>query len=149
MRLTSAQCWTGFTVASGSRPSMLQGGKGGAETQQFLVLLWSILCNGAASVLLTHVFLFSPSAGSLHELVLLRGARAGKRTLSPLFCGYHGYSRGWSAGKRFSRCLYQVRGFLLVSPSSQPFSRASPNLPEWKEANRKRVSLRSVSYFAC
>lgn len=36
-----------------------------------------------------------------------------------------------------------------VSPSSQPFSRASPNLPEWKEANRKRVSLRSVSYFAC
>lgn len=53
--------------------------------RSFLWLLWSLLCNGAASVLLTRVFLFSPSAGSLHELVLLRGAQAGKRSLSPLF----------------------------------------------------------------
>ena len=50
----------------------------------FLWLLWSLLCNGAASILLTCVFLFSPSVGSLHELVWLRGAPARKRTLSPL-----------------------------------------------------------------
>lgn len=57
------------------------------ETQEhssFLGLLWSLLCNGAASILLTPVFLFSPSVGSLHELFWLRGAQAGKRTLSPL-----------------------------------------------------------------
>ena len=36
------------------------------ETQEhssFLGLLWSLLCNGAASILLTRVFLFSPSVG--------------------------------------------------------------------------------------
>ena len=102
---------------------------------------------------LTLVFPFSPSAGSLQELVWLHGAWPGKGPLPPppvllwlpwlrlmLAFGGSGSPGGWT----------RSQGFLLVSrlllAISQGFSEPPPKR---KEANRRRVNLGSVSYFAC
>jgi len=127
----SVQCWTGFVVASDSLPSMLQGGKGDTETQQFLVaalepfVQWSgkhpaHLCFSVLTLSRVPARIgLAPWGLSWEEdpvptvpMVTMVTAEAGVLgSDSPGLCT-------------------RSQGFLLVSPHSRPFPRASPNLPQ-------------------